>query len=248
MRSGGRPRSPISRSTTRLVIAASARPCGAGIQSRCPSAGSGLALANVCILGPGGVGDDGKAQTWAEDLMASLSSERAELKHTALNLLGIILYRSGRFRAAIDRINEGIAVENGEISLDDAAVLAMAYHESGDQAKAGEMLAEDDGEPAQRLGDEISGTPRPTACSAARPNSSSSIAPSRSIRSRVEGSRRKELQSKERGLTRRDVRPTGIARGHSGREFGKTCWWMSSFVPGTPCSSSWHDNESSWNP
>ena len=109
--------------------------------AKLPERWVGLALANVCTLGPGGVGDEGKARTWAEDLLASLSSDRAELKHTALSLLGAILYRSGRFRAAIDRINEGIAAENGEISLEDAAVLAMAYHESGDHAKAGEMLA-----------------------------------------------------------------------------------------------------------
>jgi len=101
----------------------------------------GTALVNVCILGPGGVGDDGKARSWAENLLVALSPDRKELRHAALSMLGGILYRSGRFRAATDRIHEGIATENGEFSFEDAALLAMAYHECGDHAKSREMLA-----------------------------------------------------------------------------------------------------------
>ncbi len=48
---------------------------------------------------------------------------------------------AGRFRTVIELVNEGIAAQNGDISLADAAALAMAYHESGDHAKAVAMLA-----------------------------------------------------------------------------------------------------------
>jgi tetratricopeptide (TPR) repeat protein len=103
--------------------------------------GVAWALARVCTLGPGGIDAEGKARKWAEDTLAGVSSDRAERKHQALGLLGAILYRSGRHRAAIDRISEGIAAEDGAMSPDELAVLAMAYHASGDRATAVEMLA-----------------------------------------------------------------------------------------------------------
>ncbi len=99
------------------------------------------ALANVCTLGPGGLGEDDKVQTWADDFKASLSTGRAEWKHSALSLQGAILYRSGRFREAIDRFHEGIVAVNGETSFENAALLAMAYQETGNPAKADEWLA-----------------------------------------------------------------------------------------------------------
>ena len=126
-------------------------------------------LARVCTVGPGGVGQEGKAQRWAEDTLLRLSSDRAERKHFALGLLGAILYRSGRSPAAIDRINEGVAAEDGEIGPDEASVLAMAYEASGDRAKAVEILA---GATAARPSGRhrASGKPRSSGCSAARPN------------------------------------------------------------------------------
>jgi WD40 repeat protein/serine/threonine protein kinase/tetratricopeptide (TPR) repeat protein len=100
-----------------------------------------LTLASACTLGPGGLDDEGKVRTWADGFLASLPSDRTELKHTALSLLGGLLFRSGRPREAIDRINDGIALADGEISLEDAAYLAMAYDESGNRAMADQMLA-----------------------------------------------------------------------------------------------------------
>ncbi|MGP0067642.1 MAG: tetratricopeptide repeat protein [Isosphaeraceae bacterium] len=98
-------------------------------------------IVETCSLAPGGIGDDGRSNSWADDLRNAASDGRKELKHAYLGLLGGLLYRSGRFCEAIDRINEGIAADDGEISPDDTAWLAMAYHESGDHAKARSMLA-----------------------------------------------------------------------------------------------------------
>ena len=173
---------------TRPAIVASAKSFGAGIPPECPRAGQ-LILARVCTLGPGGVGQGSNAQTLTEDVLTGLSSNSPELNHSALRLLGSVLYRSGHFRAAIERINEGIAAENGETRVEDATMLAMAYHESGDPLSAGKMLSLLTSPRPPRPGRHF-GPTRPLACSAARPNSSSSIAPSRSIHSPIEGSRR----------------------------------------------------------
>ncbi len=109
-----------------------------------------LELASTSILGPGGVGEDGKVRTWADDFLAVSPSYRKERRHSALNILGGILYRSGRFPEAIDRIHEGMASQGGEMMLEDAIFLAMAYHKLGDFAKAREMLARQNAEEIAR--------------------------------------------------------------------------------------------------
>jgi tetratricopeptide (TPR) repeat protein len=100
-------------------------------------------LASVCALAPGAVGDDGKAMGWMETLLAELPPDH-KLRHAYLKTSGSILYRSGQYRAAIDRINEGIATANGAPVLENFLApifLAMAYHKAGDHAKARELLA-----------------------------------------------------------------------------------------------------------
>ena len=99
-------------------------------------------LASVCTLGPGGVGDDGKAWTWVSDLLAGTPLHRNGWRHQFLSIQGALLYRSGRFREAIDRINEGVAAGDGDVSLEDSAFLAMAYHASGNTAKGRAILFE----------------------------------------------------------------------------------------------------------
>jgi WD40 repeat protein len=99
------------------------------------------ALVEVCTFGPRGVGDDGKAVAWAEFVHSSLTTDRVDLRHVVGSLLGAALYRSGRFRDAVDRIHLGIAEAAGQISFLDATVLALAYHACGDDAQARRMLA-----------------------------------------------------------------------------------------------------------
>ena len=106
-----------------------------------PEAYVGVALAGVCTLGTGGVGDDGKVVGWAERAVAALPPTLKDYRHAFLNTLGALLYRSGRFREAIERINEGIAIEGGGPTPEDVIFLAMAFHGAGDEAKARAMLA-----------------------------------------------------------------------------------------------------------
>jgi WD40 repeat protein/tetratricopeptide (TPR) repeat protein len=102
----------------------------------------GAELVSVCTLGPGGVGDDGKAWTWVSDLLAGAPPQRKGWRHQFLSLQGALLYRSGRFRDAIDRINDGIAAGDGDVSFEDIAFLAMAYHASGDTPRARAILSD----------------------------------------------------------------------------------------------------------
>ena len=92
-------------------------------------------LASVCTLGPDGVGEDNKAWTWLAGVLAGVPPDRKGWTHEFL-ARGALLYRSGRFREAIERINEGIAAGDGDVSFEDIAFLAMAYHQSGNAAKA----------------------------------------------------------------------------------------------------------------
>ena len=69
-------------------------------------------LADVLILGADCVGDDGKTIGWIEPLPASVtpdSPDRQAAKREFLLLLGEVLYRLGRYREAIARIEQGIA-------------------------------------------------------------------------------------------------------------------------------------------
>jgi WD40 repeat protein/tetratricopeptide (TPR) repeat protein len=126
---------------------------GSGYQMLCetmrrchPSAGLerwvAAELAAVCTLGPGGIGDDGKAWTWVSELLAGAPPERRGWRHEFLRIQGGLCYRCGRFREAIDRINEGIAAGDGDVSVEDIAFLAMAYHALGDTTKARAILSE----------------------------------------------------------------------------------------------------------
>ncbi len=106
-----------------------------------PEGWVGAQLADACVLGPGGIGGEGKPRIWADCFLAMLRPDRKNLRHAALRLQGIVLHRSGKSREAIDRIREGIAIEDGALGPEDATWLAMAYFETGNLAKAIEMLA-----------------------------------------------------------------------------------------------------------
>jgi hypothetical protein len=99
-------------------------------------------LANVCTLGPGGVGDDGKARAWIESALRNVPGSRKDFEHAFRSTLGAILYRSGRYREAIDRIDEGMAFENGAPGYTDGFFLAMAQARSGDHARARAIMAQ----------------------------------------------------------------------------------------------------------
>ena len=102
-------------------------------------------LTVVLSLGPGGVGDDGKALGWIEPLAATIDPADRGFKRQCLRTLGAVLYRLGRYREAIDRIQEGIALGRGEATPEEAVLeavfLAMAHFRMGDTEKARALLA-----------------------------------------------------------------------------------------------------------
>jgi WD40 repeat protein/serine/threonine protein kinase/tetratricopeptide (TPR) repeat protein len=97
-------------------------------------------LASVLILGAGGVGDDRKALGWIEPLAAAMPLDQP-IKRELLRILGAVLYRLGRYRDALDRSRQGIALGDGRLSIDDAIFLAMAHYQTGDADKARALLS-----------------------------------------------------------------------------------------------------------
>ena len=129
---------------------------------------SGEFLANLLSLGPGGVGDDGKALGWIEPLTASIDPADRPFKAQWLRSLGTVLYRLGRYREAIDRIQEGIALGR-DVPPEEPIFLAMAHFRLGETDKArGCWLARGT---MSRTGNRSrrGGSTSPSACSAARP-------------------------------------------------------------------------------
>jgi hypothetical protein len=98
-------------------------------------------LADLVTLAPGGVGDDGKVLGWIEPLPATVDPARPAIKRGLLHTLGAVLYRSGRHREAIARLEEAIAVGGGSLSPIEAIFLAMAHFRTGGPAKARALLS-----------------------------------------------------------------------------------------------------------
>jgi hypothetical protein len=91
--------------------------------------------------GPGGVGDDGKVLGWIAPSVPPAESVHPSIKRALLQTLGAILYRTGRYRDAIVRTEESIAVGRGEAAPEDVMILAMAHCRAGDHAEARALLA-----------------------------------------------------------------------------------------------------------
>jgi WD40 repeat protein/tetratricopeptide (TPR) repeat protein len=100
-----------------------------------------LTLAGVATMAPGGVGDDGEVPGWIAPSLPLPASMRAPMKRWILQVVAAVLYRTGRYREAIARSEESIAVGGGEASPDDVLILAMAHFKAGDQAEARALLA-----------------------------------------------------------------------------------------------------------
>ncbi len=94
-------------------------------------------VAWICALGPNAVAD----YTRPLDLAERAVRKTRAAKGGILNTLGAVLYRAGRFREAIERLNQGIAVNKGQASTHDWIFLAMAHHRLGEKAEARKYLA-----------------------------------------------------------------------------------------------------------
>jgi WD40 repeat protein/tetratricopeptide (TPR) repeat protein len=93
-------------------------------------------VAWVCALGPEGVADYRRPLALAE---LAVSHSRPDEKHGALNTLGALLYRAGRWREAVERLRE--AIQGGQGGAADWVFLAMAHHRLGEATEARQFLA-----------------------------------------------------------------------------------------------------------
>jgi WD40 repeat protein/serine/threonine protein kinase/tetratricopeptide (TPR) repeat protein len=120
--------------------AAYRRVCAGQVQEAgpTPSGDLGNAVAWVCVLGPDAVDDFSRPIALAE---AAVRQAPPHLKAGILNTLGAVLYRAGRFRDAIDRLNEGIKLTGTQGGVHDWIFLAMAHYRLGETAGARKFLA-----------------------------------------------------------------------------------------------------------
>jgi WD40 repeat protein/serine/threonine protein kinase/tetratricopeptide (TPR) repeat protein len=101
-----------------------------------PTWGTANTAAWTCALGPDGQSDYTRAVALARH---GLTAPPA-LRHIALNTLGAILYRAGRYEEAIARLQEGITLR-GQAVPQDLPFLAMAHHRLSHPTEAREYLA-----------------------------------------------------------------------------------------------------------
>jgi WD40 repeat protein/serine/threonine protein kinase/tetratricopeptide (TPR) repeat protein len=99
-----------------------------------------LTVAGICNLGTDAAGDDARVLAWIEPLPGALNPANKTARRSCLQTLGAILYRLGRYREAIERINEGVALGDGGMTREESAFLAMAQFRIGEREKARAIL------------------------------------------------------------------------------------------------------------
>jgi WD40 repeat protein/tetratricopeptide (TPR) repeat protein len=120
----------------RSVCAASVKMAGAR---------PGPELANYvgwsCALGPGGLDDYAPLVAWLESALAKLPPGEKAGRHAYTNTLGAVLYRAGRHKEAVRRLNDSVRLRDGKGTFADWAFLALAQHRLGNEAEAKNCLA-----------------------------------------------------------------------------------------------------------
>ena len=123
-----------------VFVYGNGRTCAALLEKAGPKPAPALAndLAWVCALGPGALPDYARPLALAE---LAVSRAAPVAKHHALNTLGALLYRAGRYREAVGRLEEGLRAAKGQAVAQDWLFLAMAHHRLGEEAEARRSLA-----------------------------------------------------------------------------------------------------------
>jgi tetratricopeptide (TPR) repeat protein len=95
------------------------------------------AVAWISALGPDAVGDYARPLALAE---LAVSKAPPAAKHNALHTQGALLYRAGRFREAVRRLDEGVQAAGGQGTARDWAFLALAHQRLGETTEARKCL------------------------------------------------------------------------------------------------------------
>jgi serine/threonine protein kinase/WD40 repeat protein/Flp pilus assembly protein TadD len=90
-------------------------------------------------IGPSAVDDYAPVLRLTERLMHTTDGIHRR-RAIALQCLGAVLCRAGRYREAIERLNEAAAADDGSTALRLRAILALAHHGAGDTAGARKWL------------------------------------------------------------------------------------------------------------
>jgi Flp pilus assembly protein TadD len=93
-------------------------------------------LARTLTLGPAALQDQEQAIALAQRAVAS-DPKAANYKR----VLGVALYRAGKFEKALDRLNEAIKLQHGKETAWNWYCLAMCYGAAGKNAEARQALA-----------------------------------------------------------------------------------------------------------
>jgi tetratricopeptide (TPR) repeat protein len=93
------------------------------------------AIAWTCALAPNAVADPARPVQWAEKAVAARPRD-----YEAMNTLGAVLYRAGRFEEAIRRLKEAIALEGRGGNAVDWLFLAMSHRRLGHGEEARQWL------------------------------------------------------------------------------------------------------------
>jgi WD40 repeat protein/serine/threonine protein kinase/tetratricopeptide (TPR) repeat protein len=102
-------------------------------------AGSANEAAWAFVLGPAALDDYAPVLRMLELSLQEIPGTLTR-RPGLLNTLGAVLYRAGRYREAIDCLNEGITTRDGIGVSQDWVFLAMAYHKLGNSAEANRWL------------------------------------------------------------------------------------------------------------
>jgi WD40 repeat protein len=100
-----------------------------------PSAANDIAWA--CVLAPDAAADYKEPVRLAG---VAVSGARGREKSVFLNTLGAALYRAERFQEAVDRLEEGIRLRQGQALPQDVVFLALAHHRLGHNTQARSWL------------------------------------------------------------------------------------------------------------
>ena len=90
----------------------------------------------LCCIGPANKEDAAYAAKLIEAALATLPKSAKQARYSYLNTWGATLYRAGQYKAAIQRLNEGIELHGAQGGPMDWLFLAMAHQQLKDTKSA----------------------------------------------------------------------------------------------------------------
>ncbi len=93
-------------------------------------------LAWLCAVGPSDPEDASRLIPIVENILSTLPPESGSQRYALLNTLGALHLRAESPEQAIQRLEEGLAIVDGNGDLTDWTFLALAHHQMGQESEA----------------------------------------------------------------------------------------------------------------